>query len=182
VAAIAAAAVALAFAVPQSRGAILRFFDIGSARVQVVDTLPPAQERPLDDGLGARVPLAAARQALPELLLPPLEPLPQLRLAPGDFVSLVFAYRGHPVLLSEFGNGDYLKKLVTGETSVESVAVRGGEGVWLSGGDHVVFLNRSPRLAGNVLLWATDSATYRLEGPQLTKAGAVALADSLRRG
>jgi hypothetical protein len=86
------------------------------------------------------------------------------------------------VLLSEFGNAFYLKKLVTGETSVESVRVRGGEGVWLAGGDHVVFLNRSPRLAGNVLLWATEHATYRLEGPQLTKAEAVALADSLRRG
>jgi hypothetical protein len=114
--------------------------------------------------------------------VPPLEPLPPLRLAPGDFVSLVFAYHGHPVLLSEFGNAFYLKKLVTGETSVESVRVRGGEGVWLAGGDHVVFLNRSPRLAGNVLLWATEHATYRLEGPQLTKADAVALADSLRRG
>ena len=181
-AAVAVAAVALAFAVPQSRGAILRFFDIGSARVQVVDTLPPAQERPLADGLGERVSPAAARHALPQLLLPQLDPLPQLRLAPGGFVSLVFAYRGDPVLLSEFGNGYYLKKLVTGETSVESVGVRSGEGVWLSGGDHVVFLNRSPRLAGNVLIWATDSATYRLEGPQLTKADALALADSLRRG
>ena len=180
--AVALAAVALAFAVPQSRGAILRFFDIGSAHVQVVDTLPPAQELPLDAGLGALVSLAEARHAFPQLLLPPLVPLPALRLAPGDFVSLVFSYRGHPVLLSEFGSGFYLKKLVSGETSIDFVAVRGSEGAWLSGGNHVVFLNRSPRLAGNVLLWATDRATYRLEGPGLTKADALALADSLRRG
>jgi hypothetical protein len=181
-AAVALAAVALALAVPQSRGAILRFFDIGSVRVQVVDTLPAAQEQPLGEGLGSPVSPAAARHALPQLLVPRLDPLPVLRLASGEFVSLLFAYRGHPVLLSEFGSGFYLKKLVTGETSVESVAVRGGRGVWLSGGDHVVFLNRSPRLAGSVLLWATDRATYRLEGPQLTKADALALADSLRRG
>lgn len=181
-AASALAGIALAFAVPQSRGAILRFFDIGGVRVQIVDTLPPAQERPLDAGLGARVSLAAARRALPQLLVPQLDPLPQLRLGAGQFVSLVFAYRGRPVLLSEFGSGVYFKKLATGETSVESVAVRGNEGVWLVGRQHVVFLDRSPRLAGNVLLWATERATYRLEGSGLTKADALALADSLRRG
>ena len=41
VAAIALAAVAAAFAVPQSRGAILRFFHIGADKIQFVDTLPP---------------------------------------------------------------------------------------------------------------------------------------------
>jgi hypothetical protein len=181
-AAVVLAAVVLAFAVPQSRGAILRFFDIGTVRVHVVDTLPPAQQRPLSAGLGGVVPLATARAVFPQLLLPPLDPLPPLHLAPGTFVSLVFAYRGHPVLLSEFGSGFFLKKLVSGETSVESVRVRKAEGAWLAGGEHVVFLNRSPRLAGNVLLWASERATYRLEGPGLTKASAVALADSLRRG
>lgn len=181
-AAVALAAVAVAFAVPQSRAAILRVFDIGGAHVQVVDTLPPAQERPLGVGLGDPVSPAQARRVFPHLLVPPLDPLPQLHLAPGDFVSVVFAYDGRPVLLTEFGNGYYLKKLVSGPTSVQAVRVRGTEGAWLSGGAHVVFLNRSPRLAGNVLLWATDRATYRLEGPALTQAGALALANSLRRG
>jgi hypothetical protein len=180
--AVALAALALAFAVPQSRGAILRFFDIGSVRVQVVATLPAAQERPFAAGLGRPVSVAAARSVFPNLLVPPLDPLPPLRETDSDIVSLVFASRGHPVLLSELGSGVYLKKLVTGETAIESVRVRGGEGVWLSGGAHVVFFDRSPRLAGNVLLWASDRATYRLEGPQLTRAEAVALADSLRRG
>jgi len=179
---VAVAALAVAFAVPSSRAAILRFFDIGGAHVELVDTLPSAQERPLDDGLGAPVSLAKARDVFPQLLVPPLEPLPQLRLAPGNFVSAVFAYRGRPVLLSEFGSGFFLKKLVSGETSVDHVRVRGTDGAWLSGGPHVVFFNRSPRLAGNVLLWATDHATYRLEGPALTEADAVALANSLRRG
>lgn len=180
--AVALAAAAVAFAVPQSRAAILRLFDIGGAHVQVVDTLPPAKERPLGAGLGDPVSLARARHVFPQLLVPPLEPLPQLHLAPGDFVSLVFADHGHPVLLTEFGNGFYLKKLVSGETAVEFIHVGSSEGAWLSGGAHVVFLNRSPRLAGNVLVWATDDATYRLEGPALTKADALALANSLRRG
>jgi hypothetical protein len=181
-AALALAAVAVAFAVPQSRAAILDFFDLGGAHVEFVDTLPPAQERPLDAGLGEPVTLEAARHVFHRLLLPPLDPLPRLHLAPGDFVSLVFAYHGHPVLLTEFGNGYYLKKLVSGQTSVEFLRVRGTEGAWLSGGPHVIFLDRSPRLAGNVLLWATDHATYRLEGPALKQADALALANSLRRG
>ena len=51
----------LRFAVPQSRGAILRFFHLGADTIEFVDTLPPADERPLDAGLGAPVSLADAR-------------------------------------------------------------------------------------------------------------------------
>ena len=72
VAAIALAAVAAAFAVPQSRGAILRFFDIGADKIQFVDTLPPAQTQPLDASLGAPTTLARARVLVPTLLLPPV--------------------------------------------------------------------------------------------------------------
>src|SRR6188508_1463835 len=54
--AFAAALVALAFgiamAVPPARSAILRFFHIGAATVQRVDTLPAARQRPLVAGLG----------------------------------------------------------------------------------------------------------------------------------
>src|SRR5690348_17580359 len=80
-AAVALTALAVAFAVPQSRAAILRLFDIGGAHVQVVDTLPSAKERPLDAGLGDPVSLARARHVFPQLLVPPLDPLPQLHLA-----------------------------------------------------------------------------------------------------
>ena len=72
VAAIALAAIAAAFAVPQSRSAILRFFDIGADKIRFVDTLPPAQQRALDAGLGAATTLAQARVLVPTLLLPPL--------------------------------------------------------------------------------------------------------------
>ena len=54
--AVAAVAVALAigaaFAVPQSRSAILRFFHLGGVSVERVETLPPAEQRPLAAALG----------------------------------------------------------------------------------------------------------------------------------
>src|SRR5512132_3685714 len=45
-------AVGIAFAVPPARSAILRFFHLGAATVEQVDTLPAAQNRPLVSGLG----------------------------------------------------------------------------------------------------------------------------------
>src|ERR1700730_1853149 len=80
-AAVALAAVAAAFAVPQSRGAILRFFDIGADKIQFVDTLPPAQQRALDAGLGAPTTLLIAQRLVPTLLLPPLGSPLALRLS-----------------------------------------------------------------------------------------------------
>src|SRR4051794_36361383 len=107
--AIALGAIAAAFAVPQSRGAILRFFDVGADRIQLVDTLPPAQERSLDSGLGPHTSVALARVFVPQLLFPPLDPAPSLRRR-GDVVSFVFSYAGKPVLLSELrGQGYFLK-------------------------------------------------------------------------
>ena len=174
VAAIALAALAAALAVPQSRGAILRFFDIGADRIQLVNTLPRAQERRLGAGLGAPTTLAGARALVPALLLPQDQPLPTLRQS-GDVVSLVFGYRGQPVLLSEVrGSGVFLKKLVGGQTDAAPVQVRGESfGLWLSGKPHIFFFPREPaRLAGNTLIWQGNDTTYRLEAPGLTQQGA----------
>src|SRR5712691_10993036 len=63
-------AVGVAFAVPQSRAAILRFFHLGAVRIQVVGKLPAAQERPLTAGLGPVISRADAKTRLPGLLLP----------------------------------------------------------------------------------------------------------------
>ena len=183
--AIALAAIAVAFAVPQSRASILHFFDIGRVHVRVVDTLPPAQERPLSAGLGKRVSLQEARTDFPGLLLPPTATVPPLYLARGAVLSLVFDHKGEPVLLSELlgGGGVYLKKLASGSTDIEEVHVGGAFGLWLSGGPHVFFTpRRSSRLAGNVLVWESGSTTYRLEGRKLGKSEALAIAESLRRG
>jgi len=182
-AAIALAALATALAVPQSRGAILRFFDIGADRIQFVSTLPRAEERPLGAGLGAPTSLAAARAAVPALLLPKLDPPPTLRRS-ADVISLVFRFRGQPVLLSEVrGSGIFLKKLVGGQTNVAFVRVRGEfSGLWLAGNPHIFFFPREPaRLAGNTLVWQGNGTTYRLEAPSLTQKGALDLAASLGR-
>jgi hypothetical protein len=182
--AIAAAAVAAALAVPESRGAILRFFHLGGVTIQVVDTLPHADERPLTAGLGPVVSLASAKRAIHTLLLPPIDPSPPLHSTAGSAVSIVFEHKGHPVLLSEFPGADgYLKKLASGGSRVEGTHVGAAPGLWVSGARHVAFFaGRSPRLAGNVLLWEAAGTTYRLEGPNLSKEDAISLAQSLRRG
>jgi hypothetical protein len=173
-------ALAAAFAVPQSRGAILRFLHLGGESIQFVETLPPAGTRPLDAGLGAPVSEAEARALIPALLLPPVSGGLRLHRS-GEVVSVVFAHAGKPVLLSELPSqqGIFLKKLA-GTANAEWVNLRGTSGLWLSGAPHVFFFPREPaRLAGNTLVWATESTTYRLEGPDLTKADALSLASSL---
>jgi hypothetical protein len=180
--AIAAAAIGAAFAVPQSRGAILRFFDVGADKIQFVNTLPPAQQRSLDAGLGAPLTVTYARAFVSQLLFPPLHPTPTLH-RNGDVISLVFAYRGDPVLLSELrAPGYFLKKLVGGQTNPTWLKVRnGGSGLWLAGKPHVFFFPHEPaRLAGNTLIWQENETTYRLEGPDLTQKTALDLARSLR--
>jgi hypothetical protein len=178
--ALALVALAAAFAVPQSRGAILRFLHLGGESIQFVETLPPAGTRPLDAGLGAPVSESKARALIPTLLLPPVSGRLRLHWS-GEVVSVVFAHAGKPVLLSELPSqqGIFLKKLA-GTANAEWVNLRGTSGLWLSGAPHVFFFPREPvRLAGNTLVWATESTTYRLEGPDLTKADAVSLASSL---
>jgi hypothetical protein len=182
VVAIALAAIAAAFAVPQSRGAILRFFDVGADRIQLVDTLPPAEQRSLDAGLGDAVTATYARAFVSHLLFPPLRPAPTLHRS-GDVISLVFSSGGEPVLLSELrGPAYFFKKLVGGQTQATQVKVRnGGFGLWLAGNPHIFFFPREPaRLAGNTLVWQENETTYRLEGPGLTRQKALDLARSLR--
>src|SRR5207247_10785609 len=96
-------------------------------------------------------------------------------------VAMVFRYKGEPVLLSEFGNISYFKKMLGGGgTNVDQVKVGGAYGLWIHGLPHDVFFpGASPRLAGTTLLWTVNGATYRLEGKGLTREGAIALAESL---
>ena len=179
--ALALAALAAALAVPQSRGAILRFLHLGGETIRFVETLPPAETRPLAAGLGPRSSQAEARALVPALLVPPLAGPPPWQRS-GSVVSVVFLAHGQPVLLSELTStqGVFLKKLA-GTANAEWVTVRGTSGLWLTGAPHVFFFPREPaRLAGNTLVWATESATYRLEGPRLRRDDALALARSLR--
>ena len=171
-----------ALAVPQSRGAILRFFHLGSATIVRVDKLPAAQERPLEVGLGAPVTRADAATLLKGTLLLPSATAPLYRT--GSAVSIVFSYKGAPVLLNEFPYGSgFMKKLASGGTSIEPGGVEGVPSIWISGARHDFFFpSASPRLAGNVLIWEQNGTTYRLESRSLSHADALALARSLTRG
>ena len=149
------AAVAAAFAVPQSRGAILRFFHLGAATIVRVDRLPAAEERPLSTGIGPVITLTEAKRSVPgTLLLPPLDPLPPAHLS-GPAVSFVFSYLGEPVLLTEFAIGaGFMKKFAGSGTTVEGAGFDGARRSGSPGAVHDVFFpGASPRLAGNVLIW-----------------------------
>jgi hypothetical protein len=172
--AVAALAIGIAMAVPPARSAILRFFHIGSATIERVETLPPARQRPLVAGLGPPV-------AHPTLRVPPGVVAKRYYSRPGVNAALL-RYRGRPVLLAEISGQqlDLAKKVVEKQTIVEPVDL-GEAGLWLEGPQHVLIwhfntLHVVPtRLAGNVLVWLRNGITYRLEG-DLSKAEMLALA------
>jgi hypothetical protein len=166
------AALVAAFAVPQSRSAILRFFHLGGVTVVQVDTLPSATEQPLSAGLGQQVSGDEAARSLGAPFLPSRHGSLYER---DGFVSTLVA-APEPVLLSEFGSAYLIKKFASGK--VESVEVEPGvPGLWIAGAPHVVFFSdASPRLAGNVLVWTRGGVTFRLEGRGLEEEAALRLA------
>jgi len=173
-AAAALVALAAALAVPSARSAILRFFHLGGVTIERVETLPLAQERPLTDGLGPRVPVKeAATVAGFQPLLPP--GVDHVYTNEGAVLVLLRTH-GRPVLLSEFNGSFFIKKVVGGETQIENVRVGPDPGLWVEGARHVFRMpSRAPRMAGNVLIWTHGELTLRLEG-RLTKAEALRLA------
>ena len=183
-------AVAAAFAVPQARSAILRWFHLGGATVERVETLPPASERSLTRGLGRSLPLAEAERRIGFDLVLPRGRKPQRAYVIGDSVaSVLLRFRGRTVLLSEFPSygGEALKKLSVNGTVIEPARVGRVEGLWIEGAPHVLtwidresgYRERPILIRGNVLLWLRGGLTLRLEG-RLTKAQALELALSIR--
>jgi len=174
-------ALGIAFAVPDARSAILRFFHVGAATVERVDTLPPAQERPLVSGLGA--PVSHATLELPR-------GVNALRYyeRPGLDAALV-RYRGERVLVAEVvGDQMAFFKKVTGPTTHVDEVPLGEFGLWITGAPHVLMwqfqagdvrVGRT-RLAGSVLVWLSNGVTYRLEG-DLDKSQMLKLARQITR-
>lgn len=171
-------AVGLAFAVPQSRGALLRFFHLGGVSVERVDVLPQAEDAPLVAALGTRVTRADARALLGR----------PFALATGQVyrsgVVLSTILPG-PVLFSEANVGagpEILKKYAAGATVVDFLQVDGAPALWIHGSRHVFLAPPlPPRYAGNTLAWQRGPITYRLEGRGLTRARAVAIALDIDR-
>jgi hypothetical protein len=170
-------AVAVAFAVPDARSAILRFFHLGGVTVERVDTLPPAQHRALVDALGVPVSRTDAAVLLGE---PFREPAGALYRDGGVISTLLDG----DILLSELqtqGGSMVLKKFAAGATDVSAVDL-GVPAVWVRGKEHVYMSPTLPsRFAGNTLLWQDGPITFRLEGRGLTLGRAKAIARSLLR-
>lgn len=171
--ALGALALGVAMAVPPARSAILKFFHIGAATVERVETLPPAQRRPLVAGLGPALTRSAAEaRAQVELKLPKVAAPKRYYAQPGLIATLLHL-DGKPVLLSEM-KGDQMrlfKKFAGPATNVQPVDL-GEFGLWIQGGRHVLMWQFNygeirqveTRLAGTVLLWLSQDTTYRLEG------------------
>jgi len=189
--ALVAIAVAAAFAVPQARTAILRFFHLGGATVIRVQTLPPAVERPQAGGLGRPMSRNEAEQTLGfRLTLPRFEGGgPRRVYVIGNSVGTVIVrWQGRRMLLSEFLSfgGQSLKKLAVNATIVDPVEVNGRGGLWLHGGPHTLtyfdrqfgFQEQTILVHGNVLLWLRGQLTLRLEG-DLTRSQAIELAETI---
>ena len=191
---LALAALAATLAIPDARSALLRFLQIGGARIELVDELPVVSPSPaeLELMLGQRVSLDEARRSASFELLELHDEPDAVYL--GDRGTVWFLY-GRPdavrLLVAqtpehEIDEPFILKKLAASGTSIEPVTVRGQRAYFLSGEPHVVMLldefgvmySESARLARDVLVWAENGRTVRLEG-DLTNADALEIADSL---
>jgi hypothetical protein len=171
-----AAALAVAFAVPGSRAALLRFFHLRGAEVRIVDRLPAMP----GGGLQLGGPTTLEELGFRALLLDGQKPDAVYR---RDGVAWL---RYGPVdrpraLLAELPNsgGSFLKKVAGGATSVEYVLVGRYPGIWIAGG-HALFLpGGDAQLAGRTLIWEHGALTLRLEA-DVSREEAVRLALTVR--
>jgi hypothetical protein len=165
------AALAVAFAVPESRASLLRFFHLRGATVSLVDRLPPLTSRA---SLGQPIPFDSASF---RLLLPSGRRPEQVYAGDSGYW---LRYPG--LLLFEFESGpgtEILKKAALGKTDVEYVDVDGEPGIWI-GGRHAVYLpGGPPRAAGHALIWKHGRLTLRLEAA-VGRERALAIARSVR--
>jgi len=196
-AAVLVAALLAALAIPDARSALLRFFHIGAAQIEVVDELPTVAPDPaeldLGSALGQRVSLAQARRRAGFDLLEPEAPPDRVYLGPRSTVWFLY---GRPdavrLLVAQtpklwIDEPFILKKLAGAGASVETTRVRDNRAYFVSGEPHELILvdehgipvQETARLAQDVLLWEEDGRTYRLEG-DLALDEALDIANSLR--
>ena len=192
---VALAALLAALAIPDARSALLRFLQIGGARIELVDELPPVPADPveLDLTLGQPVSLAEARRRAGFDLLELEEHPDAVYLGSRDTVWFLYGEPDAVRLLvaqtpdTEVDEPFVFKKLAESGTQVERASARGEPAYFVSGEPHLVMLldefgleiPESVRLARNVLLWEEEGRTVRLEG-DLTLADALELAESMR--
>lgn len=200
VALLVAAACALLAASPGARSAVLDLLDrVPGIEIERTSVLPTAPYRQFPAwGMPVSLERAEALFRAPLLLPKDLGDPDRVYWAPfppGDPITAIWGNdrEGRLVVTQWRVGGPYLfYKVLTSETNVESVSVDGAPGVWMHGGDHIVFYlapgERNPDLAlhhrsegvlaGNVLAWRNGDLLYRLEA-QVSKERALELARSL---
>ena len=149
------AALAVAFAVPESRATLLRFFHLRGASVTIVDKLPPlTTHRSLGQPIGFD-------QAGFRLLLPNGRRPEKIYAGDGGYW---LRYRGLLLFELESGAGaEIVKKATLATMDVEYVQVHGEPGIWI-GRRHALYLPGGPPVAaGHALIWQHGPLTLRLE-------------------
>jgi hypothetical protein len=178
----------LLVALPGVRSAVADFLGLGGVRIDVGGPTPTPAGADLD--LGVEVGLAEAGAAVDyEVRVPGALGVPDAvyldRLVPGDQVALAYRSRaGLPAtpggdlgaLVTQFpgslpGEASVKKIVSPDETSLRRVFVGRSEGYWIAGEPHFIAYidpdgnprEETVRLVGNVLLWAENGITYRIE-------------------
>jgi hypothetical protein len=178
--AVLAVALGAAFAVPDSRSAILRFLGLKGVTVIQVEKLPPAGAGPV--AFGERTTLERAERELGfHALVPRLGRPDRVYVDSADgYLILLYGAPRLRLRLSEFRTeGSIVQKLTKFGQGVRPQTVNGGPGIWVPGPHVVIELSRQPRLAGSTLLWEQAGLTLRLEG-RLTRPQALEIARSMR--
>ena len=193
--AVLAVAIGAAFAVPQARSAILRWFGFSGVEVQFVDRLPPVVAGGAPP-IGVPVSLDEARARVSFRVLIPAGDLgPPDAVYVGHFtVDEVTLLYGRPtrvrLLLTEVDGRlsvPVARKLIQGTTHVNQLSIGGRPALWIEGAPHE-FLFVTPnglvataplRLDKNTLLWQQGDLLLRLEG-DLSLPQALRVAHSLR--
>ncbi len=194
-----------ALAVPQTRAAVLSFFArVGAIDIFIDETAPTATPSPSvvpsptaeaashsltlfelgePTGLEEAGKAVSFSLALPAALGQPAEVYIHRNV---DLPAVSLVWRGPdgaPLSLTEIGVVEFATKLVH-EQAVKSVRVGGRPAVWLAGPHRLQLLGSRREhendllIASNVLIWANDEVTYRLEG-DLSEEEMIAIAESL---
>ena len=172
---------------PGARSAFLEIFHLQGATVELVETLPQVDARPID--FGEQVSRKEAERRVGFDLVELGEP--DAVFVRGDrMASLVYGSVDKPrLVLSELRGtvwDGFVKKVGGLGTRVDQVTVDGRRGLFITGDPHfVMFFDENGAitdeptfLAGTVLLWNRGPLLLRLEG-DLTRAEALELARSV---
>jgi hypothetical protein len=169
---------------PGARSAFLEIFRLKGASVELVETLPQVETRPVD--FGERVSRDEAQRRVGFELLDLGEP-DAIFVQGSRMASLVYGPVEKPrLVLSQLRGSVWdgvLKKVGSRGTRVDNVVVNGERGLFISGDEHFVLFrdangqitDEPTYLAGTVLLWNHGELLLRLEG-DLSKAEALKLA------